>query len=448
MLYKELENDPVIKDWLASVSRKPGTRRLYTFALQYYTEFLGMTPEELLLEAEADIKNGVLPRQSKLKCHLIDFKEHLQSQDLAPLTIKNRMTGVYSFYKKNDIVLPSLPNNETKPKPLLKHKDIPTKEDIQIVLKHADELERAIVLIGVSSGLGAQEISNLTVGDFKKGYDPETEVTTLKLRREKVGYDFVTFLSPEALKAVLDYLETRNKKPKIPSKAKIEQLAKQKVYNDGNFLLIPRRIPPEFLKTKDDKLRQLTEAAIVDIYQNLAIEAGKAAPFGTWSIIRSHNMRKYFNSTLLNNGADSFIVNFWMGHIQDDKRSSYYHASAENGLKETYLKYVPYLTIQKEADVSESPEYQRIKHENAILQSETARHVVERSELQNLREQLEIEQAERAEYEKNVDSMVDFLVNEKMKAFRAQMEAGFDSMLKKMKKNLKEPPVDLNSILE
>jgi hypothetical protein len=35
-----------------------------------------------------------------------------------------------------------------------------------------------------------------------------------------------------------------------------------------------------------------------------------------------------------------------------------------------------------------------------------------------------------------------------MKAFRTQMEAGFDSMLERMKKNLKEPPVDLNSILE
>ncbi len=74
--------------------------------------------------------------------------------------------------------------------------------------------------------------------------------------------------------------------------------------------------------------------------------------------------------------------------------------------------------------------------------------MVERSELQNLREQLEIEQAERAEYEKNVDSMVDYLVNEKMKAFRSQMEAGFDNLLEKMKKDLKEPPVDLNSILE
>ena len=47
------------------------------------------------------------------------------------------------------------------------------------------------------------------------------------------------------------------------------------------------------------------------------------------------------------------------------------------------------MTIQKELDISESPEYLRIKQENQILQAETARHVVERSELQDLREEME-----------------------------------------------------------
>jgi hypothetical protein len=136
MLYNELEKDSVIKDWLASVSQKKGTRRLYTFAMQYYSEFLGMTPEQLLFEAEADIKNGVLPRLSRLKRHLLDYKEHLQSQDFAPLTIKSRLTGVYSFYKKNDILLPSLPRNESRPRPLQKNNEIPTKEDIQTALVH------------------------------------------------------------------------------------------------------------------------------------------------------------------------------------------------------------------------------------------------------------------------------------------------------------------------
>jgi hypothetical protein len=65
--------------------------------------------------------------------------------------------------------------------------------------------------------------------------------------------------------------------------------------------------------------------------------------------------------------------------------------------KELYIKYVPYLTIQKEADVSESPEYLRIKQENQILQAETARHVVERSELQDLRKELEQTKSEKQE---------------------------------------------------
>jgi hypothetical protein len=60
-----------------------------------------MTPEELSLEAEKDIKDGVLPWQSKLKRHLLDFKEHLLNQELAPLTIKSRMTGVYACFWKN-----------------------------------------------------------------------------------------------------------------------------------------------------------------------------------------------------------------------------------------------------------------------------------------------------------------------------------------------------------
>jgi hypothetical protein len=113
-----------------------------------------------------------------------------------------------------------------------------------------------------------------------------------------------------------------------------------------------------------------------------------------------------------------------------------------------YSEYVHLLTINKETDEELMQKYEEEVQKAKALESDVVRMAVERSELQDLQEQLEIEQAERVEYEKNVDSMVDFLVNEKMNAFRAQMEAGFDSMMEKMKKNLKEPPADLNSILE
>jgi len=142
-------------------------------------------------------------------------------------------------------------------------------------------------------------------------------------------------------------------------------------------------------------------------------------PSGNWGLIRSHNMRKYFNSALLNAGADSFIVDFWMGHTLDETKSAYFRAS--NGLRDIYLKFVPYLTIQKEADVSESPEYLRLKQENQILQAETARHVVERSELQELRAEIE--------KMKPIDTELEHLLEKKMEEM---VEARLNELLAKM----------------
>ena len=51
--------------------------------------------------------------------------------------------------------------------------------------------------------------------------------------------------------------------------------------------------------------------------------------------------------------------------------------------------------------------------EYQVLVTETIRHTIERKELQDLREQLEIERANRVEYERNVSSFVDELLREK-----------------------------------
>jgi len=165
------------------------------------------TPDELILEAEQEIKSGLLMRQRHIKIYLISFKKSLQDKGLAPMTVRSYMSGCQSFYRSCDIELPVLGRN--KAKVLEKNKDIPTKEDLQEVLKICDPVERAVLLVGASSGLALNEIRNLKVKDFKKGYDPGTEVTTLKLRRQKVGFDFITFLSPEASRAVQDYINYR-----------------------------------------------------------------------------------------------------------------------------------------------------------------------------------------------------------------------------------------------
>ena len=120
----------------------------------------------------------------------------------------------------------------------------------------ADPLEKALILCGVSSGLGANEICNLQVKDFKKGYDQKTDITTLKLRRKKAGFDFVTFLSPESSRAIQDYLDYRNRITSEPRH--VERLKKQKVYSDNDYLFIRRQVLPEYLKKQYYKTTFLT----------------------------------------------------------------------------------------------------------------------------------------------------------------------------------------------
>lgn len=388
MKVNELKRDHVIVEWLQTLNAKPNTEKAYIQGMQDFTNFTGKDPETLLTEAEEDIKTGRLMRQRGIKRDLIGFRKHLQDSGKAPLTVKGRIVGVKSFFETFDIEIPKLPRT-SKAKALEKNKEIPSKEDLQEVLKVADPLEKAIVLTGASSGLASNEICNLKVGEFKKGFDPVTGITTLSLRREKVEFDFITFLSPEASQAIWDYLDYRSRTIDTNQTRKKSRLDKQKVYTDNDHLFICRQIPTEFLDTKDDKLRKLDTRALTKVYRRLAEKARKSTPCGDWGFIRSHNIRKYFNSALLNAGADSFFVEYSMGHTLDDTRAAYFRASPEK-LKEIYQNFVPYLTIQKSLDISESPEYQKIKKENRVLQAETATHIVERSELKELRAEFEI----------------------------------------------------------
>jgi hypothetical protein len=112
------------------------------------------------------------------------------------------MSAVRSSYASFDIDIPKLAKTEHVVTALEKNIAIPTKSDLQAGLKVCEPLEKALILVGVSSGLSKDEIIRLTVKQFKDGYDPETKITTLPLRRQKVKFDFVTFLSPETSQVV------------------------------------------------------------------------------------------------------------------------------------------------------------------------------------------------------------------------------------------------------
>ncbi|WP_440948130.1 tyrosine-type recombinase/integrase [Methanosarcina sp. T3] len=423
MNYKELKDDKYIKDWLSGIGAKKTTREGYTDSMRAFTEFLDKTPEQIILESEEDIRSGKLMRERRIFNELRDFREDLESSGTAPMSIKARLTGVRSFFNFYNITLPVLPRSATSARPLMENRAIPEKEDIQEVLEVADTLEKALVLMGVSSGLAVNEISNLTVKRFMDGYDKETEITTLHLIREKVGYEFYTFLTPEASRAVWAYLEYRGRTSDSKDKVRQNQLLKQRVRYDrrGNptgYLFINRAIPNEYLEIKNEReaeeLRKLTPKSIQKTYRELNEKARKSSPFGKRNLVRSHGIRKFFNSTMLANGAEIFFVDFLMGHQIDGTRDAYYRADPV-ALKNKYEKYIPWLTIKKELNVSESPEYKKVISENEILARETAKATVERAELQDLRKKMEaVPQTVDDQIQKLMESKLEELVESRL----------------------------------
>lgn len=325
----ELRKNSTIIEWLDNLNSVENTQHIYLQGMQAYTNYTGMTPEELRSEGEAEISEGILPSHRKIKKYMIGFRKHLTSSGLADHTIKARLMGVRSFYDSFEIELPKLKGERRKARTLEENDEIPSKDDIRAALKVCDPLEQAIILVGASSGLASNEICNLRIKDFKSGYNIDTGVTALEVRRGKTGVSFITFLSAEATQAVNEYLDFRNRESKAPTARRKLQLDKQKVINNDGYLFVSRQVDSKFLETGNEELRKLSGNAVQKLYRAISEKVRKNSKKGTYNVIRSHTMRKFFNSTMLNAGADSFHVEYWMGHALDDTRAAYFRANPE-----------------------------------------------------------------------------------------------------------------------
>lgn len=388
MDFNETKNDIDIVDWLDTINARENTIINYSRAMSNFTEFTGRTPGQLLDEARAEVRAGKLLSERSLRKQLVGYRKHLQDRKLAPTTIKLYLAGVVSFYRTNDLEVPKLPRN-TKARPLQAHNEIPTKEQLMDVIKVADLLEKAVVLAGCSSGLATEELTRLTVGQFKNGYDLETGITTIKMRRTKSDTDFITFFSPEASRAIQDYLNDRDRADEKHNTRQEQRRDKQRVLSDSGYLFVMKSIPEEYLEAKDESIRSYNCDKFSKLYRRLSARAGKSTGKGVWNVIRAHNMRKYYNSTMLNAGADSFFVEYTMGHTLDETRAAYFRPDPEK-LKETYMRYVSALTVLPALDLDNSEEYQQaIAEKDALASLHIKRDLQYDMELRKQRERIE-----------------------------------------------------------
>jgi len=74
MKYDKLKQDTKIRLWLSRIGAKSNTVKSYILGMQEYTEYTKMTLDELILEAEADIRAGKLMRERNVTLLITEYR--------------------------------------------------------------------------------------------------------------------------------------------------------------------------------------------------------------------------------------------------------------------------------------------------------------------------------------------------------------------------------------
>lgn len=147
---------------------KPATIRNYKDAISKYSKFTGLSPNELILEAEHEEDDRIRMRSRKIRKYLLDFKTYLTTCDYSDLHIQHILSTVRTFYFEFEIELPRLKlstNLSTK----MRIYQIYLQKKIKTALEYCNPKYKAIILLMISNVMGSSEIRSLTIKDLIKG---------------------------------------------------------------------------------------------------------------------------------------------------------------------------------------------------------------------------------------------------------------------------------------
>ena len=407
---EEIENEPLVKDWLSTYSGRGGENR--STALLYFCNLVEKKPKELIEEAEQEIREGKLLRERGYFKYFQNFEQMLQAKDYAPHTIKALVYGVKAFYQYYQIFeLPKELRRKTNHVEGLEENEEAklTKSDIKDMLSVCRYLrDRAIILTLSSSGLGGAEAKNLTLGDFFKGYDTKTGICELSLTRVKTGYRFTTYLSPEASQIIREYLKIE----RGVSEEDFEKYLKLAKENKNEEMKKPlfTELRREDGKRKDGKRateKKLTDSAWIRIFQGIAQRLGKYKLNGSKQVIyhkyHAHLLRKFFNTQMKEAGTPDMAVELMLSH-KSQTREAYFKTTQ---LKEIYMKYMPSVIIHPtETHVLESEEYKELKEENEAFRAALKERNGEVKELRGEMEAMKARESEKEPYEDIVSELI------------------------------------------
>ena len=325
-----MKNKDILQELELYFQWKKQTSRDYNSTLNNYSSFHNLTLHELIIEAEREENTINKVNHRTIKKRLIKYILFLQEEGKKPGTIKTQIAKIKRFYRYYDIDLPYIPPIRAKQK-TEKYNELPSKEDIKNILLNVNLHMKAVITFLASSGLRISDLCNLTIHDFQeavKEYTHSNELPAILYELEhtkmiliprwvitskKTDIEYITYTSDESTRLLTKYLQQR---------------------------LLNNEIHP------DDKLFDITISSLTKrfgrINDNLHLGYINGRRF-----FHAHALRKYFITSLFNDGVEFLTVDFLAGHTLPPLQASYYKANPDS-LKKVYCEHMGVLVFLQE----------------------------------------------------------------------------------------------------
>lgn len=348
-------DDPILYEFL-NRKLKPATKKRYNYILKRYVESTGLSLSELIQEAEEDEDNGIRLRKRRIKKHLDNHIQYLESLDYSVKNLRLNISSIRVFYNFFEIqlpkiYLPEISNDKTTD-------DIPGYDEIREVISHANQKYTAIILLMASSGMGSAEALSLQIHDLLKSAkkDPSNidELSDIEhslileweVTRIKTGQQYYTFSSPETTRAIMLYLK------KQPAKS-----VEDHIFRTGRG---PKTDSP------------LNTVSLQHYFKRINDKC-QFGHRGRQRYFKSHNLRKFF-ATTCESHIPHMATRHMMGHKFGSVESAYFLRN-QKALRDEYNKVVGYLAILEPVTVID-----RTEELEAQLKEQEERHQKELEE--------------------------------------------------------------------
>lgn len=350
-------NEDLVVEYIQTRDLSQNTHYTIRSKLNHYSNFQGLSLQELIDEADQEEEEGVRWKKRKLKTRLINYINYCK-QYMKISSVKTYLSVVKSFYYYHEIEIYHLPpinhKNAEVSEPIT-YKDLPDKEIIRYAYELSIPVMRAVILFLASTGMSKVDALKLTIQDFIEAtqeYHNEDNIDdvlrelrqyedsiipTWNNRRAKTNKYYVSFNTPECTDEILNYLELRQSKEKLQSSDQLFKIS-------GDYYTIQFQIVNDIMGL------------------------GKV---GAYNRFRGHMLRKFHASNLKKAGMDRYQINVLQGKSNNSVDEVYFFEDIDK-LKEDYIQYMDCLLIF--TDVKEvtkySPEYLSMVEENNKLKAQ------------------------------------------------------------------------------